>query len=172
MTIIRGLAAAVILAGASLGVASPAEADEVAQGVYTYVQEGKPPSTWTIFPICVPTVGDLREPLYLPVACTLHVASSSGRAGDAQLTGGRWTFTLKDPEGVACADGSKAEATENYAFDGNTLAGQLTTLHNPVCGLPAGMTKEPFILVFKEPLPIPVDRYPLICEPGGLRRCF
>ena len=172
MTIIRGLAAAVVLACAAPGVAGPAQADEVAQGVYTYVQEGKSPSTWTIFPMCVPTVGDLREPLYLPVACALHVASSSGRAGDARLTSGRWTFTLKYPEGVACPDGSKAETTENYAFDGNTLAGQVTTLNNPVCGVPAGMTKEPFTLVFEEPLPIPVDRYPLICEPGGLRRCF
>ena len=172
MMIIRGLAVAVVVAGAALGLASPAQADEVVQGIFTYSQEGKPPSKWTIFPICVPTVGDLRENLELPVACTLHVSSSIGRTGDARLTGGRWTFTLKDPEGVTCPDGSKAEVTENYAFDGNTLAGEVTSLHNPVCGLQAGMTKAPFTLAFKEPLPIPVDRYPLICEPGGLRRCF
>ena len=34
------------------------------------------------------------------------------------------------------------------------------------------MVTLPLSLAFKEPLPIPVDRYPLICEPGGLRRCF
>ena len=33
------------------------------------------------------------------------------------------------------------------------------------------MTKTPFTLTFAEPLPIPVDRYPLDCEPAGLRHC-
>jgi hypothetical protein len=33
------------------------------------------------------------------------------------------------------------------------------------------MTKTPFALVFAEPLPIPVDRYPLDREPAGLRLC-
>jgi hypothetical protein len=31
--------------------------------------------------------------------------------------------------------------------------------------------KSAFTLAFKEPLPIPVERYPLDCEPGGLRLC-
>jgi hypothetical protein len=34
------------------------------------------------------------------------------------------------------------------------------------------MVKVPLTLTFKQPLAIPVDQYPLICEPGGLRRCF
>jgi hypothetical protein len=33
------------------------------------------------------------------------------------------------------------------------------------------MTKTPFTLAYKEPLPAPVERYPLYCEPAGLRIC-
>jgi hypothetical protein len=169
--IIRGLAVAVIFAGVALGSASPAAADEVLEGIYTFSQASEPPETWTIYPICVPVVGDLRVPLYLPVGCTLHVTSSSGRGGDARLTGGLWTFTVTKA-GMKCPDGSMAPLTHTLAFNGEALTGMHTTIHDAVCGLQPGMVKEPFTLAFKEPLPIPVERYPLICEPGGLRRCF
>ena len=39
-------------------------------------------------------------------------------------------------------------------------------------GLPPGKIVQPFTLSYKEPLPMPVQRYPLYWEPGGLRRCF
>ena len=173
MTIVRGLAAAVVFACVALGFASPARADQVMEGVYTYLQEGQPPATWTIYPICVPTVGDLREPLYLPVACTLHVTGSSGMGGgDARLTGGLWTCTQSKREGMKCPDGSMAPITETFEFDDVTMSGTRTTTHSAACGLQPAMYKHPFTLAFKEPLTIPVDRYPLICEPGGLRRCF
>ena len=92
-------------------------------------------------------------PLELPVACTLKVVSATpGKqtfelnnqnwGGDAKLTGGMWTLTTNKAEGFRCP-----------------------------CGQPAGMTKQPFTLAFSEPLPIPVDRYPLVCEPAGMRLC-
>ena len=34
------------------------------------------------------------------------------------------------------------------------------------------MVIVPLTMSFKQPLSIPVTQYPLICEPGGLRRCF
>jgi hypothetical protein len=46
-----------------------------------------------------------------------------------------------------------------------------TGLANDVCGLPPGVIDQPFTLSFKEPRPIPVERYPLYCEPAGLRIC-
>ncbi len=171
-TITRVLAAAVVAVGAALGWAGPAAADEVLQGVYNYHQDGVGAATWTIFPSCVPTVGDLREPLNLPVACRLHVnASRPLNGGDARLVGGLWEFDTAVSDGVKCPDGSTAPLSETYQFDGNTLTGTRTVLHNPVCGLPAEMTKFPFTLSFKDQLPIPVDRYPLVCEPAGLRIC-
>ena len=61
------LTAATMFAGAALGFAGPAGADQVMQGVYTYTQ-GDVVADWTIFPSCVPTVGDLRDNLELPPA--------------------------------------------------------------------------------------------------------
>jgi len=52
-----------------------------------------------------------------------------------------------------------------------TLAGTLTATNNAGCGVPAAMTKTPFTLAFDKALPIPVEQYPLICEPAGLRHC-
>lgn len=173
MTIIRGLAVAAALTCLSLGFAAPASAQqEVLEGVYAVHRDGEPPATWTIFPTCVPTIGDLREPLHLPVACTLHVAGSPGiEGGAARMTGGLWTFSTPDRKGAKCTDGSWATTTEVYSFDGVTLTGTHKTLQDAVCGLPAAMTEKPFSLTYAEPLAHPVERYPLDCEPGGLRRC-
>ena len=98
VTIVRGLAAAVVLACVALGFSSPARAEQVLEGVYTYTQEGQPPATWTVYPICVPTVGDLREPLYLPVACVARDGFSEMGGGAARLAGGLWTFTQSKRE--------------------------------------------------------------------------
>jgi hypothetical protein len=171
--IIRGLAAAVILACAALGFAGPAHADQVIQGVYNYTPQDGPAGTWTIYPSCVPVVGDLRVALELPVACRLHVSPSVGlTGGDANLTGGQWQFSTPQREGMQCQDGSWAPTIETFKFDDVTMTGTRNVRHNDVCGLPPGIISTPFTLSFKEPLPIPVDQYPLYCEPGGLRRCF
>ncbi|RDH80194.1 hypothetical protein DVS77_02225 [Mycolicibacterium moriokaense] len=178
----RVLGAVVVLAAAALAAASPASADQVMEGDYTFDSPGLPSATWTIYPICVPTVGDLRVPLELPVACTLKVVSATTSkttfdlknqnwGGDAKLTGGLWTLTTNKVDGFQCPDGSTAPTVDTYKFDDATLAGTHTSLHNAVCGVQPGMTKTPFTLAFAKPLPIPVDRYPLDCEPAGLRLC-
>lgn len=177
MNVMRALAAAALLAGSLIGAAGSAQADDpevpgVLQGVYTADVAGQGTTEWTIFPSCVPTVGDLREPLYLPVACRLHVTPGGRQGADAVQVGGLWTFQYTTADGLKCADGSTAAQQEIYSFDGNTLAGTLKVLHGAACGGPAAMDKIPFTLAFKQPLPLPVDRYPLYCEPGGLRRCF
>jgi hypothetical protein len=165
----------VILAFAALGLASPAQADDdpqkVLEGVYTFNQEGQPEATWKIWPSCVNVVGDLREPLYLSVACRLHVLPSFRTGSDAVMTGGLWSMEYKAAEGLTCPDGSKAALREIYSFDGYSLTGTYTTMHGEVCGMQPAMTKTPFTLAYKEPLPVPVERYPLYCEPAGLRIC-
>lgn len=173
MRIIRGLAAAVILACAALGFAGPAHADQVMQGIYNYTPQEGDSGTWTIYPSCVPVVGDLRVNLNLPVACRLHVSPSIGLSGgDAYLTGGVWAINTNKKEGMQCPDGSWAPTTETIKFDDLTMTGTRTVFHSDVCGLAPGKVDQPFTLSFKEPLPIPVEQYPLYCEPGGLRRCF
>jgi hypothetical protein len=175
MTIARVLAAAAtIFASAVLGFASPARADQVMQGVYSYTQ-GDVVAEWVIYPSCVPTVGDLRDNLELPVACRLHVTptpSTQVAGGDARLTGGVWEFSTPKADGMTCPDGSTAPIQETYEFDDLSMTGTRSVAHNDVCGMPAGITKYPFTLAFKSPLPMPVEQYPLYCEPGGLKRCW
>lgn len=181
-TIARLAGSVVVMVGAALGTASPSSAEQVMEGVYTFNTPGMPPAEWTIFPICVPTVGDLREPLELPVACTLKVVSATSNkssfdlnnlnwGGDARLSGGQWALTTRKEQGLECPDGSTAPTTDTYKFDDVTLTGTHTSLNPSICGVPAGMTKTPFTLAFARPLPIPVDRYPLVCEPAGNRLC-
>ncbi|GAB5897367.1 hypothetical protein OKHIL_31740 [Mycolicibacterium mageritense] len=158
--------------GAGLGFAGPAQAEPVMEGVYTYTQEGAGPQTFTVYPSCVPVVGDLREPLELAVACRLHVETSRGiKGGDARLADGQWTYSTSVLEGIQCSDGSWAPITETYRFDDVTLTGTRSVANNADCGLAPAIHNFPFTLKFDRPLPIPVKRYPLDCEPGGLRWC-
>ena len=48
----------------------------------------------------------------------------------------------------------------------------MKVLHGDECGDQPAMVVVPLTMAFKQPLAIPVTQYPLICEPGGLRRCF
>jgi hypothetical protein len=174
--LLRGLAALVVLLGGtglSLGAASPAQASNVMQGVYDYRLDTGSTGTLTIYPSCVPVVGDLRVPLYLPVGCRLHVQSSGDLAGgDAVQTNGIWAFSTTRAEGMKCPDGSMAPTLEYVSFDDVTMTGTRRVSQNGECGLQPGIFTTPFTLTFKNPLPIPVQQYPLYCEPGGLRRCF
>ncbi len=175
MTITRVLAVATVLAGSVLGFAGPAHADQLMQGIYRYDQ-GDVHAQWTIYPSCVPTVGDLRDNLELPVACRLHVAPSSHdvSGGDARLTGGLWTFSTNIKDGMTCPGGGTAPIQESYSFDDATMTGTRSVSNNDTCDgqVRAKVVKYPFNLTFDQPLPIPNQQYPLYCEPGGLKRCF
>ncbi|GAC1404408.1 MAG: hypothetical protein NVSMB60_22860 [Mycobacterium sp.] len=169
---IRGFAAAAVVACASLGLAGPAHADQLLQGVYTYTPQQGVSGTYQIWPSCVPVVGDLREPLNLPVACRLHVIPSEGlTGGDANLVGGIWELSSLKPDGMKCPDGSSASTIETIKLDDTTMTGTREIRHTDVCGLQPGIISIPFTLSYQGPLPIPVEQYPLYCEPAGLRIC-
>jgi hypothetical protein len=176
---VKGLVVALLGVVAALGLAAPghaqgpaAKAPGVLEGVYNVNIDGQASTTWTISPICVPTVGDLREPLLLPVACRLKVAPFRAAGGEAVMVRGQWQYTIDDATGRTCPDGSKAPQTTIYRFDGYTLVGEMKVLTGADCGQQAAMVVVPMTMSLKEPLPTPVTQYPLICEPGGLRRCF
>lgn len=170
---IRGFAAAAILACASLGFAGPAHADQLLQGVYNYTPQQGDSGSYEIWPSCVPVVGDLREPLNLPVACRLHFAPSEETmtGGDANLVGGVWEFSSPKKEGMKCPDGSWGPTIETIKVDDTTMTGTREIRHTDVCGLQPGIISTPFTLSYQGPLPIPVEQYPLYCEPAGLRIC-
>jgi hypothetical protein len=162
---------------AAIGFAGPARADQVLEGIFTYSQ-GDITVDMTITPSCVPTVGDLRDNLQLPVACRLHVVPASASkvvGGDARLVGGQWEYTTNRKDGLTCPDGITTESVlETYRFDDQTLAGTRSVAYSDGCDgrVAASIVKTPFTLAYKAPLPIPNNQYPLICEPGGLKRCF
>lgn len=159
--------------GLGLGLAVPAQAEPVMEGVYSYTQEGMGPEQWSVYPSCVPTVGDLREPLELAVACRLHVETTRGtKGGDARLTGGQWVYSTAVIEGIKCQDGNWAPITETYKFDDVTLTGVRSVSNNADCGLAPAIHTFPFTLAYEHPLPLPVNRYPMNCQPDGLRLCM
>lgn len=175
MMITRGVAVAAVLASAVLGLAGPARADQVMQGVYSYTQ-GDIHAEWSIYPSCVPTVGDLRDNLELPVACRLHVGPNPSNVvsgGDARLTGDQWQFTTNIKDGMTCPDGSSAPIQETYRFDDVAMTGTRSVSNNTVCNgtVAAKLVKYPFTLAYARPLNIPVQQYPLYCDPAGLKRC-
>lgn len=178
MRFIREVGMALLGVVAVLGLAGPAHAQGnvkapgVPEGVYNVNIDGQAATTWEIFPICVPTVGDLRDPLLLPVACTLKVTPASLAGREANMVDGQWQFVYDDSEGRTCPDGSKAPQQTVYRFDSYNWTGQMKVLHGGECNDQAGMVVVPLTMSFKQPLSIPVTQYPLQCEPGGLRRCF
>jgi hypothetical protein len=176
--LIRGLAAAFIGMSAVLGLAVPAQAQGnvkapgVPEGVYTVNIDGQATTTWEIYPICVPTVGDLREPLLLPVACRLKVTPDRQPGAEAVMVGNQWQFVYDEADGRTCPDGTRAPQTTIYRFDPFSWVGSMKVLHGAECGDQPAMAVVPLTMSFARPLDIPVTDYPLICEPGGLRRCF
>jgi hypothetical protein len=174
----RCFAAVAISVSAVLAVAAPAHAQGnvkapgVPEGVYNVNIDGQATTEWEIFPICVPTVGDLREPLLLPVACRLKVTPQGQPGAEAVMIGGRFTFDYDTIDGRTCPDGSTAPQTTIYAFDPYTWVGSMQVIQPAGCGDQPRMSEVPLTMTLNRPLPIPATQYPLICEPGGLRRCF
>jgi hypothetical protein len=174
---IRGLVVALLGIATAVGLAGEGHAQGniqppgVPEGVYNVNIDGQAATTWEIFPICVPTVGDLREPLLLPVACTLKVTPATLAGREAHMVNGQWQFVYDDSVRT-CPDGSTAPQQTIYRFDPYNWTGQMKVLHGGECNDQAAMSVAPLTMSFKQPLSIPVTEYPLLCEPGGLRRCF
>lgn len=185
MRIIRGLAKAVccvalgvvplVFGGVSAQAQGPnAKAPGVLEGIYDVTLAGQGTKEWEIFPLCVPVVGDLREPLTLPLGCRLKITPQGEQGAEAVLVGGRWTFEYNEftkSDAVKCPDGTTAGQREIYQVDAATLTGELQIIRGAVCGWEPTMFSIPLTMVYKRPLPIPINQYPLVCEPGGLRLC-
>lgn len=176
---VKGLVMALLGIVAALGLVASANAQGPAarapgtpEGVYDVNIDGQAQTTWEIWPICVPTVGDLRDPLLTQVACTLKVGPSNMAGREAHMTNGQWQMVYNDNAGRTCEDGSKAPQQTIFRFDGYTLNGEMKVLTGDECGTEPAMVVAPLTMKFNRPLAIPVTQYPLQCEPGGLRRCF
>ena len=117
MIVNRGRIAAVIAVGVSLGLASPAWADDLS-GTYALNLLGASPgphTTWIASSTCAGSGG-----------CVAHITSSSGWSGDAQLAGDRWTMTVVRPDGQSCPDGTRHAELQTWSWDAAALAGQVS----------------------------------------------
>ncbi len=165
MRLASGLtAAAVAFAGAAglpAAAADPAPPPPARpiHGIYTYTEEGEPDTTWTVYSTCTPMGCSMIASMVVP-------RTANEKAGQFRLANNLWQTSFPVPRGLTCPDGSKAEVQETYAFDSATLQGTHTRSNAEVCGgqVLAALTKKPFTLTFKEPLPVPQDEHPLWCD--------
>jgi hypothetical protein len=140
MTMARGLVASAVLAGAAVGFAGPATAEEMS-GTYLYTTpSGGHAGHWD-FTLCGPD------------CATVHMQEGSQWTANANFSGGRWHLIVDDPEGMNCGTpmnpGEWVPMRREYFWDPVTLQGT-DTITNPTggCGKPVGETNTyPFSLV-------------------------
>ena len=131
MTVVRGLAATLIAAWVSVGLAGPAWADDFS-GRYTLNLIGAGAHTsWTARTTCSPSS-----------QCVAHVSSSSGWSGDARLAGGRWTMTVDRPDGHSCPDGTRGAELQTWSWDATTLVGQVSGVSAESATCPVGPAND------------------------------
>ena len=77
-------------------------------------------------------------------SCVARVPTTQGGiggsrgSGDAQLSNGQWTMTIDNPDGVECADGTRAPSHNEYSWAASTLSGTLVKSWGAVCGETSG----------------------------------
>lgn len=115
MAITRATAAAVVLAGAAVGVAAPAAAQGRLEGEFRFLN-GPTSNTWAITTQCNPEG-----------RCGGTVSSSTGMIAQiGRQADGPWVVERHDVfNGRPCADGTTGPADLTYSFDPATLAGSL-----------------------------------------------
>lgn len=125
---------AAVVAGLSLVLAGPARADDGFNGVYRYEPQLGDPTLVTVSSNCA-TEG-----------CVAHIAGERGNVqGDATLTGGVWTLSVRNPVGDIC-EGNRYPADQVYTWDPVTLQGTLSSAYGPSCDGTSGVATTAFTL--------------------------
>jgi hypothetical protein len=113
-----GLAAAAVFAGAAIGFASPARADDFSG---TFVPNGPGlQSTWVVTS-CGPDCA--------------RIADSTGWTVDAHPWNGLWRFVVDLPDGTKCNNDGVAPGTVTFKVDASRQEGTMLTA-NPYPGCP------------------------------------
>jgi hypothetical protein len=131
----RGLCAAlIVLAGAALGLASPASAD--LSGTYTITYGTGNSATWTVTP-CGPGCANVADG---------GTSQAAPYSGTAQLTAGTWNLMVARADAIRCdSDGSIVAGVNLWSWDATTLSGTEVAEYPPggACGKPGGTTTAP-----------------------------
>jgi hypothetical protein len=136
----RLCAALIVLAGAAVGLASPACAD--LSGTYNYASNEGTTATWTITPCgagCANVASTDRTD-----GAGKHYSPWNGTA---ELSGGTWNLTIAQPDAITCySDGSIVPGLAIFSWDATTLSGTLideAPTPGGACGNPPGSTTPP-----------------------------
>jgi hypothetical protein len=130
MNATAGLAATVVLAGAAVAFASPANAADFS-GTYTPNGPGMT-STWVVTP-CGPVCA--------------RIADSSGWTADAHPWNGLWRFVVDLPDGTKCNNDGVLPGTVTFKVDASRQDGTFTTTNPAIScrwGLAPGYTHPIF----------------------------
>lgn len=121
MNVTAGIAAAVVLAGAAVGFAGPAQADDFSG---TFIPNGPGmSSTWVVTPC--------------GTDCA-RISDSSGWSADARRWAGLWRFVVDLPDGTKCNNDGVLPGTVTFNVDASRQEGtSLTT--NPATGCQWGL---------------------------------
>jgi hypothetical protein len=134
--IVGSVAAASLLGATAIGLAGPAAAEELTNGLYGVdqsgvTQPGNTPTMWTVKRCgadCAQILGD------------------DGVTWNARLANGQWTATRHSETAVNCKNGYSAPGTSVFSMDAHTLRGTIvSTSDGPACGSPAPITNGPII---------------------------
>jgi hypothetical protein len=110
MNVTAGLAATVVLAGAAVGFASPAKADDFSG---TFIPNGPGmTSTWVVAP-CGPDCA--------------RISDSTGWNVDAHPWNGVWRFVVNLPDGTKCNNDGVLPGTVTFKVDGRRHEGTFLT---------------------------------------------
>jgi hypothetical protein len=118
MNVTAGLVAATVVAGAAVGFASPARADDFSG---TYVPNGPGlTSTWVVTPCG---------------ADCARITDSTGWTADAHPWDGLWRFVVDLPDGTKCNNDGVKPGTVTFKVDASRQEGTMLTT-NPDTGCP------------------------------------
>ena len=151
-------AAVLALAGAALGLATPASAqdpapsgplaDPNALGTYDFAAEDGEAGTWTVTPCAEDSLHCVR----------VSEAGNSMRApwsANAYWVVGSWTAFVDQPDAILCNDGTSAPGVNTYSWDATNLTGNISISSGGACGIEPQVLNIPFGLAKTSGPPVP-----------------
>lgn len=143
-------ASAVVVAGAALGLAAPAQADDNgtalpladpnALGTYTFEGESGESATWIVTPCA-------QDSLHCVNVAETGNSKRRPWNANAYWVVGSWTLFVEQPDAILCNDGSTAPGRNTYSWNADSLDGNVSLFNGSgACGSEPSVLNIPFVL--------------------------